>query len=354
MGMAHSYFVDCCRIRGNGSNHLRLGNMSTHDFSLVNKQAPPTPSKWDIIPIHTSDRGTFKHCRRQWGFSSPSMRNLIPSAKVHGIREPLWFGTGIHYALEKFYNPLLSEDPVLAWLEWFDLQWNGGYVTEDEVAEFVDRNPTKMVITPQAQTPEGLWDDTGSEQTIYKVDGLSELMPFADNQETVEHFMHLRQLGEGMMKFYVGFAEDNDNFNVISTEHDFSVPILEPNTENVLYMVDQRVMPEGWEPNFEVENKYGPLMKLVVGIDNWNGDYQQCAKQVHARGRMDMIIQDTESGRFGILDHKTTKDVPDDDYFKHLELDEQCTTYLWAAELEAKLYNLEYKHVEFITYEAIF
>jgi hypothetical protein len=303
--------------------------MSLHDFSLVNKKSPPTPSKWDIIPIHTSDRGTFKHCRRQWWLSSPSMRNLIPTAKVHGIREPLWFGTGIHHALEKFYNPTLSEDPILAWLEWFDLQWDGGIITEDQLKEFVDRDP---ILT---------------EVGVYKVSGLSELMPFADNPETVEHFMHLRQLGEGILKFYMGFAEDNDNFNVISTEHDFSVPILKPNTENVLYMPDSRVMPEGWEPDRSKENKYGPLMRYLNGSD-------VIEKQVHARGRMDMIIQDTESGRFGILDHKTTKDVPDEDYFKHLELDEQCTTYLWAGELEAKLYDLEYKSLEFITYEAVF
>lgn len=307
--------------------------MSVHDFSLINKQSPPTPSKWDIIPVHTSDRGTFKHCRRQWWLSSPSMRNLVPSAKVHGIREALWFGTGIHYALQKFYDPGLSEDPSLCWLEWFDLQWEGGYVNEEQISEFVDRDPQKTEVN-----------------SVYKVSGLSELMPFADSQETIEHFMHLRQLGEGMMKFYVGFAEDNDNFNVISTEHDFSIPVLEPNTDKVLYMVDHREMPEDWEPDLTLHNKYGPLITMVGGFTGNPMFY----KQVHARGRMDMIIQDTESGRFGILDHKTTKDVPDEDYFKHLELDEQCTTYLWAGEIEAELYDLEYKKLEFITYEAIF
>src|SRR3982751_2415039 len=128
--------------------------MTVHDFSLVNKQSPPTPNKWDIIPIHTSDRGTFKHCRRQWWLSSPSMRNLIPTAKVHGIREYLWFGTGIHYALQQFYNPGLKEDPALRWLEWFDLQWDGGYVSDEQVSEFVDRDPQKTQV-------EGVWKVSG-------------------------------------------------------------------------------------------------------------------------------------------------------------------------------------------------
>ena len=31
---------------------------------------PHAPNKLDIIPIHASDRGSFKACRRKWDWSS--------------------------------------------------------------------------------------------------------------------------------------------------------------------------------------------------------------------------------------------------------------------------------------------
>lgn len=279
------------------------------------------PSKWDIIPIHTSDRATFKSCRRRWAWSSPSKFNLVPRASIHGVRIPLWFGTGIHKALEKYYDPVLREDPVAVWLTWFDTQWNGGKVSDDEVAEYRDREP--------AVGNDGMW----------VVRGLSDLLP--TDQE--EEFMQLRDLGRGMMEFYKSYAEREDDFQVISVEHDFSVPILDLKG-NPLYKIDTRKMPQDWQMSDE-ENMYGRLMYTKANIYG-------VFKQVHARGRNDKIIQERE-GRYGILDHKTTARL-DDDYFRHLELDEQCTTYIFTAQREAEMYDLEYKSIDFIIYEAIF
>lgn len=50
--------------------------------------------------IRTSDRGAFKSCRRRWALSSGLQRNLEPIQKAG----PLWFGSGIHYALEDMYS----------------------------------------------------------------------------------------------------------------------------------------------------------------------------------------------------------------------------------------------------------
>lgn len=284
------------------------------------------PSKWDIIPIHTSDRATFKDCRRRWAWSSPSRANLIPRSQVHGIRIPLWFGTGIHYCLEKFYDPVLSEDPVAVWLAWFDLQWEGGEVTTEDIERhgLADREPTKLQ----------------GKETFY-VEGLRDILPFPDEEE----FMQLRDLGRGMMEFYKTFAAENDDFRTVMTEHNFSVPILDPKGKP-LYMVDNREMPEDWEPDYDTENIYGPLMYQKVK------GHTVFLKQVHARGRMDKIVQELPNGRYGIHDYKTTARL-DDDYFRHLELDEQCTTYLWAAQREAKMYDLEFETVDFIVYEAL-
>ena len=54
-----------------------------------------------VAVIRTSDRGQFKSCRRRWALQSHMRRNLEPKQAA----SPLWFGTGIHYALEEYFNP---------------------------------------------------------------------------------------------------------------------------------------------------------------------------------------------------------------------------------------------------------
>jgi hypothetical protein len=130
----------------------------------------------------------------------------------------------------------------------------------------------------------------------------------------------------------------------------FSVPILDPATGKPLYMYDARQMPEEWEPS-DAENMYGPLM--YESHVTWNGEHTVgWMKQVHARGRMDMIVHGNSTGNYAIIDHKTA-DTIKEDYFDHCDLDEQCTTYIWAAEKEAQMYDLEYKDIAGVVYQAL-
>lgn len=286
------------------------------------------PTKWDIIPIHTSDRATFKFCRRQWEWSSPAKRNLIRKVRVHGVIMPLWFGTGIHHALSRFYDPVLKEDPEKVFESWFATEWDGGLVHWNELEYYADRVPT-----PDYQSPTIIDENTG--EKVYSrwfVKGLSELLPDPD----VEAFSEHKHLGIGMMHYYKDYAERNDNFRVVASEHTFSVPILTPHG-NTIHWEDTRKMPEWWELNED----YG----------YWDAS-QNPMKEVHTRGRSDTILQDLETGQYGILEHKTAGRI-DEDYFRHLDLDEQCTTYLWTAEREAEIYDLEYKNVDFIIYNAL-
>lgn len=304
------------------------------DLSGVVTNFPEKPNKWDIIPIHTSDRGTFKFCRRKWNWSSPSQRNLVPKLEVSSVYMPFWFGTGIHYALEQYYNPVVKADPEVTWDEWFNLQWRGGLVAAEDIKDrgFADRNPV-------------LFDEA---RLMYSVEGLREILPEPTLVE--DDFMEHYEKGKGMMKYYKEFAEANDNFRVVAVEHDFSVPILNPDG-TVMYAVDTRQMPEDWEPDTTTENYYGPLIKF--GPANIGAPvHQQYVKQVHARGRMDNVTQDNEYGTYGIIDYKSTGRI-DDAYFAHLDLDEQCTTYLWAAEREAQMYDLGYSKVDEIIYRAL-
>jgi hypothetical protein len=293
-------------------------------MSVAIQEKITVPDKWDIIPLHTSDRTTFKDCRRRWAWSSPAQQNLVPKVSIYGLYLPFWFGTGIHYALEKHYDPFLSEDAEVAWETWFNLQWLGGQIKESEFDEFADRKPYEK---------DGKWF----------VQGLSDVLPMPD----VEEFQMLLELGKGMMRNYKDYAERNDDFDVISTEHIFSVPVMDPTTGKPLYMLDTREMPESWEPT-DQENIYGPLMYEDISQTGPNCLF----KQVHARGRMDLIVLGRTTENYAIIDHKTA-DTIGDDYFDHTDLDEQCTTYIWAAEIEAQMHDLPYKDIAGIVYQAI-
>ena len=262
----------------------------------IQAYAPPViPSKYDIIPIHNSDRASFKRCRRYWDWSSPTRHNLMIRADIYGVNKNLWFGTGIHWALEQYYNPGLRRDPVESFLTWFSIQWDGGIVTHDWLDKVYDLKP-KEVTNPGLPLNDSKW----------QVRGLNDILPSPDHAE----FNELKILGEEMMKFYKQYAAKTDNFTMFMTEHDFSVPIWDYENNKILTAIDSR----------EESPNYGKYL------------------EVHARGRMDgQWVK--PNGKFGIMDHKTAEKIGEE-YFYKLETDEQCTSYLWAAEVEAKYYNL--------------
>jgi hypothetical protein len=248
-------------------------------------KAPEIPDKWSIIPIHASDRASFKRCKRYWNWNSPSRQNLAIRADIYGVNIPLWFGTGIHYALEQFYTPGLSHDPVEAWKTWFDIQWRGGIVTEEWLDRIYDLNPQPIMATTAEERHQYPFGITG-----YRVRGLQDIVPDPNVTEYIEHY----ELGIGMMEFYKIYAEKNDDFTVVAAEHTFSVPIWDHDNDCIMKRVDTR----------EDSPNYGKEL------------------EVHARGRMDQIWQNNYSGKFGIRDYKTTSRI-DEDYFRKLESDEQ-------------------------------
>jgi hypothetical protein len=261
---------------------------------------PAIPAKTEVIPIHASDRATFKRCRRRWDWSSPMRNNLVSRADLSGVVLPLWFGSGVHWALAQYYNPTLQRDPVESFIYWYELVMHGGYVPYEhqELLEITyDRKPLRRESAE--------W---------WQVRGLADILPTSDLEPFEEH----RLLGIGMLEYYRDYAARNDNFAVICEEHTFSIPVLADDGRPV-YHIDPRDDEE---------------------------------KQVHLRGTQDAIIQDLETGQFGILEHKTAVRI-DEDYHRKLEKDEQCTTYMYAAELEAKLYDLEYENISFVLYNAL-
>jgi PD-(D/E)XK nuclease superfamily protein len=256
------------------------------------------PSKWDIIPIHQSDRSQFKRCRLYWDWTSPARQNLSLRADIVGINLPMWFGTGIHWALEQYYTPGLRRSPVESFRTWFDIQWNGGVVTADWLDKVYDLEPERVA-------PPGNGVNTFP---AYKVRGLNDILPDPDPAE----FEEMLHTGTEMMKFYQTYAEKNDDFKVLIAEHDFSVPIWDYENDCILKAIDTR----------EDSPNYGKML------------------EVHARGRMDAIWE--RLAKLGIMDHKTAQQI-DENLPVKLETDEQTTSYLWAAEIEAQYYNLPHK-----------
>lgn len=70
-----------------------------------------------FIPIHTSDRISFRRCRRKWYLSSPIRRNMV---YVGDTAAPLWFGSGFHFALEDFHGRGDYGDPLLAFRAYYE------------------------------------------------------------------------------------------------------------------------------------------------------------------------------------------------------------------------------------------
>jgi hypothetical protein len=254
------------------------------------------PDKYEVVPLHNSDRGSFRRCREYWNWSSPARQNLTIRADVHGINLPLWFGTGIHYALEQHYSPAIMRSPVEAWKTWFDIQWRGGIVTEEWLDRVYDLNPKEVDIRGVG----GTW----------QVRGLEDILPDPQHEEFDELFI----LGTEMMTFYERYAKINDDFDVLLAEHTFSIPIWDYENDKVLTRVDIR----------EESPNYGKEL------------------EVHARGRVDAVKRRVGTERLGIVDHKTTAKV-EENLPVILETDEQCTSYLYALEIEAQYYDLPHK-----------
>jgi len=228
--------------------------------------------------------------------------NLVPKIQDGSVVMPLWFGSGIHWALRHYYDPFLSRDPVEVFQTWWEIQWNGGIISEDWLDTVYDRKPVSMA-TSETEAP------------TYRVEGLKNLLADPDLAPFEEH----RELGIGMLTYYKDYADEHDAFTVIMAEHTFSVPVWDYERDQVLLHIDSR-----------------------------DGQF----KEVHIRGTQDAIIQDNETGRFGILEHKSAVRI-DEDYFAKLDKDEQCTTYMYAAQEEAKIHSLEYDQIDFVIYNAV-
>lgn len=272
---------------------------------------PDIPGKYDIIPIHSSDVAAFKRCRRYWDWTSPTRTNLRRSVAINGVNIPMWFGTGIHFGLEQYYDPILQRDPVEAFLTWYQYQVDGGVVGEEWLERTYDIHPRL------ADVHEKPFERNSETKTLYHIQGLKEILPAWEVVQ--DEFEYHRELGIGMLTFYKEYAHKNDDFICVASESTYSVPLG-------FECIDRR----------EESPNYGKSI------------------EVHARGKRDAILYWPQRDTYGIMDHKTAERV-DEAYFEKLDKDEQVSNYLWATKQEALMHNYPWseKPVDRIIYQAL-
>lgn len=145
----------------------------------------------EIVAIHTSDRISFKRCRRRWDLGSLLRQRWRPIEKP----TPLAFGTSIHKALEVLYKP-----ETWNWL-WDDRAW---ILYENVVATF-------------------LADHDREKADYLKLMGRESL-----DEEQQAKYRELRTLGERMLRGYFKWHRDRDkDLRPIASELSFRVPILD-------------------------------------------------------------------------------------------------------------------------------
>lgn len=229
-----------------------------------------------VHEIHTSERRSFRACRRRWDWLFREGYYPIVTAK------PLEFGTAFHKAMEVYYDPK-------TW------SWDREVVSAMAITAFVEKCEKQKNEAIAA---------TGH---LY-LDGEQE----EDYGERVE-------LGKGMLKHY--FEELcpklDRGWKPIEVEIGFMVAVPNPETgEEAIWCRCDRC----WDKWAEHLKETAPILAMDH-YSNWQG-----LPVVYA-GRLDMLARD-ENNHLWIFDWKTARSIPDDHTF--LYLDDQVGSYVWA------------------------
>lgn len=111
----------------------------------------------------------------------------------------------------------------------------------------------------------------------------------------------LDKLGRGILTHFFKWAPEQDTFwEPVKVEIEFEVPIPVP----FPYLLP------------------GPFKAI-------NGTLHKHDMPILYQGRIDLIVKDTRTGNYYIVDHKTRGKFGD---YSHYELDVQCSSYAWAIQ----------------------
>ena len=224
--------------------------------------------------IRTSDRLTYKRCRRSWDLGSIDRQNFVPDRPA----KPLEFGTAWHAGLATYYDPLT---------------W-----------DMVKNKKTRDVV--EAYALQSFHAECDKQYAKRRDPNTGEV-----DLEVEEDFAERRILGEGMFKNYFQWAPLNDNFKVVAVELDFEVPILAPDGEQMICKC------HGWPVYYQ-----GRLDGLVEDLYGWYWILEH--KSTGQMGDTQHLVLDEQTGSYawavqqmlgvrilGIIYSEALKDFPE-------------------------------------------
>lgn len=257
-----------------------------------------------VHSIHTSERRSFRGCRRRWDWIFRQRYYPLVTAK------PLEFGVAFHKAMEAFYSPTTWHDKEVAAALSFAAFTK---VCKEQYQAYLKLNKGNI--------------DPGSK---------------ADYDERI-------LLGQGMLRYYTKYVSPHHdkNFKPVKVEIEFEVPIRDPQG-NYVFCKCERCW-KRWSNSEEGikhhdEWQVSHHQELVAsGLTDEEARYHVADENYYRYqfwqglpitygGRIDMLAED-ELGRYWVFDWKTAARMSsgepgsDDDY---LLLDDQITSYCWA------------------------
>jgi hypothetical protein len=231
-----------------------------------------------VHEIHTSERRSFRGCRRRWDWLF--RRNLYPVTTA----KPLEFGVAMHLAFEEYYDPEKAKFPL-------------------EVRTALAIEAFKAKCAEQRKKAEEYWG------------GELDLSIQVDHDERVE-------LGVGMLKYYTSKVAPTWDYGWTTeqVEVSFMLPIPHPDTGKYIYCKCDLCWAKWIKAS---DNEFDGWMEdeLHEYWTKWKG------LPVTYAGRLDVLARDS-NGDLWVVDWKTAANIPDDHYW--LDLDDQVGSYPWA------------------------
>ena len=234
-----------------------------------------------FMEIHTSERKSFKSCRRRWDWHF--RKSLYPPTTLKIFE----FGIAYHKGMETYYNPE-------TWT------WDSEVKLNLAIKAFVDSCESQRAKALAAN----IFYDAEVEQ---------------DYNERVE-------LGRGMLKYYASkIALKTDNWKPVKAEIEFIVPIKNPETGEDVIWCKCDLCEEKWgkwitaNPPHHTDALGNPFNEDGT-LRTFHG-----LPVVYA-GRIDLIVQD-RFGNLWLLDWKTAKNITKEEDTSFLDLDEQIASY---------------------------
>lgn len=268
-----------------------------------------------VHEVHTSERRSFRGCRRRWYWVFQDFYYPQVTAK------PLEFGVAFHNAMEVLYEPD-------TW------KWDREIVKNAAIAKFVqtcEKQKTEYLRLNDSQ--------------------------YISNEETEIDYKERVELGVGMLEYYATEVAPryDDGWTPLKVEVEFMVPIQNPDTGEYLFCKCKRCWKTYCEYINDRETSDGHHDPNWIPLEEQEGEYEIWRREhsgllVCLAGRIDLLAED-KHGHYWIVDWKTAArlargDASGQDRDEFLDLDDQIGSYVMAMRRKLGLNVRGFVYVE--------